>query len=98
LEAHAFASDYFRQRIPAPLQLQMLDSLRRRCRIVSLTARIQGVVSDPNDDHVLDAAVSAGVEYLVTGDRELQSLRSYHGVQIISPREFLEVLEQESNT
>ena len=69
LEAHAFASEYFQRRIPTPLQHYILASLRRRCLIVPLTAGIQGIASDPDDDHVLDDAVSAGVAYLVTGDR-----------------------------
>lgn len=69
LEDHAFASDYFQKRIPASFQHHILTSLRRRCLIVSLAAGIQGFAPDPDDDHVLDAAVSADVAYLVTGDR-----------------------------
>lgn len=31
-------------------------------------------------------------EYLVTGDKKLQDLRTYEGVTIVSPREFLDTL------
>lgn len=95
LEDHACASDYFQQRLPMSLQHYILTSLRQRCQIVSLTSGIQGVASDPDDDHVLDAAVSAGVAYLVTGDRALQALGSFRGVQIVDARTFLSVLNQD---
>lgn len=95
LEHHAFASAYFQVRVPEALQQFILTSLRRRCRIVTLTADIHGVVTDPDDDHVLDAAVSARVAYLVTGDGALQSLGSFRGVDIVAPRTFLSVLNQE---
>ena len=38
------------------------------------------------------AAGSAGVDYLVTGDRQLQRLGSHLGTTIVSPAQFLEVL------
>jgi predicted nucleic acid-binding protein len=39
--------------------------------------------------------VSAGADFLVTGDRALLALRQYAGIQIISAREFLTILEQQ---
>ena len=47
------------------------------------------------DDLVLAAALSAGANYLVTGDTRLQRLRTYEGIRIVSPREFVEVLREE---
>lgn len=55
---------------------------------------------DPEDDHILAAPAAAGSEYLVTGNRkhyeELgrreSGLLAYRGVEIISPRGFLDVL------
>ena len=44
---------------------------------------------------MLAVAVGAGVDYLVTGDRQLRRLGSYQGVRILSPREFLDVVASE---
>ena len=52
------------------------------------------MATHPQDDLVLAAAVSAGADYLVTGDRKLLSLGRYLGVTIVSPRTFLTLLEQ----
>lgn len=51
------------------------------------------VRSDPKDDPIIAAAVAAKADYLITGDRaHLLPLREYHGIRIISPREFSELL------
>ena len=52
------------------------------------------VATHPEDDLVLATAVSGRADFLVTGDRQLQRLGSYQGVKIVSPREFLDLLER----
>ena len=54
---------------------------------------VRGVSSDPEDDKFLSCAVSAGVTTLVTGDKDLLSLEDYHGLRIISVKEFIETTE-----
>ena len=51
------------------------------------------VKEDPSDDNILACAVSAQVDYLITGDNHLIQLGIYKGIQIISPSEFLTVLQ-----
>jgi len=40
---------------------------------------------------VLECAIEAGSEYLVTGDRHLLALRQFENVRIVSPAAFLEI-------
>jgi uncharacterized protein len=47
---------------------------------------------DPKDDVIVATAIRAQAEYLVTGDRHLLSLGSYRGIQIVTPRRFLNLL------
>ncbi len=61
-----------------------------------ITAEVHGVATHAEDDLILATAISARVEYLVTGDKKLQELRSYQGVAIVSPREFLDILESQA--
>jgi len=49
------------------------------------------VVRDKDDDRILECAVEGECDYLVTGDSDLLSLREYHGVRIVSPRDFLDL-------
>ena len=81
---------------PADLQA-VRDLLTREAVTTPLTVAVAGVATHPEDDLILATAVSAQADYLVTGDRQLQKLGSYQGVQIVSPREFLAILQSASD-
>ena len=49
-------------------------------------------IQDQDDAAIVAAALGARAEVLVTGDHELQSLKSIGKVRIISPRAFWEEL------
>lgn len=77
-----------------PTDLERLrDLLERDTACTTLNHDASGVATHQEDDLILATAVSARADYLATGDRKLQQLRSYHGVAIVSPREFLEILQ-----
>jgi uncharacterized protein len=52
------------------------------------------VCRDETDDVVLATAVAAEADAIVTGDQDLLVLGSYEGIDIVSPRSFLERLGQ----
>jgi putative PIN family toxin of toxin-antitoxin system len=67
--------------------------LRTQTEVVPVPSRaITPITGDPEDDYVLAAAALSHADYLVTGDFELQALGSHQGVNIVSPRTFLEIL------
>jgi uncharacterized protein len=53
---------------------------------------IEPVCRDPDDDHVLAAALAAKADAIVTGDADLLVLGAYQGIRILSVRAFLEEL------
>lgn len=53
------------------------------------------IVKDPDDNKFLSAAIGGSAHYLVTGDaKDLLGLREYKGIQIVTPAQFLEVLNK----
>ena len=66
--------------------------LFRHSRFTAITRVVKGVATHPEDDLILATAVSGSADHLVTGDRQLLRLRAYESVDIVSPREFLEML------
>lgn len=52
------------------------------------------VSSDPDDEKYLEAAIACQADYLVTGDRDLLSLKKFGTTRIVSPKEFVKVLEK----
>jgi uncharacterized protein len=46
------------------------------------------ICRDCNDNPIIACALEAGAEYIVTGDKDLLSIKSFQGVTILSPTDF----------
>lgn len=91
------AANYPKVRKALRLSAQELEALWDDILILALwvepTVPLQPIIAaDPSDDAYLLAAVEAGADCLISGDKHLLELKSYEGVRILSPRQFLEAL------
>lgn len=53
---------------------------------------VRAVPDDPEDDHIVAAAIEGRSDFIVTGDRHILALGEYEGVRIVTPAAFLKVL------
>lgn len=51
------------------------------------------VPGDPDDSPILQAALAAGADYLVTNDTDLLALAGYEGLRILSMSDYYRLLE-----
>jgi uncharacterized protein len=58
-------------------------------RIVTPTERINAIDADPSDDRILECAVAADADVIVSGDTHLLALRTFRGIPIQRVNEFL---------
>ena len=65
------------------------DEIRAFARLVQATEALDVVKADPTDNRILECAVAAESETVITGDAHLLSLGSFTGIQIIRVAEFL---------
>lgn len=54
---------------------------------------VSGIAAHPADDRVLEAALSAEAQYLVSGDAALLRLGVFRGVSLCTARDFLAHLQ-----
>lgn len=52
------------------------------------------ICRDPEDNHILSCALKAEVDFIVTGDKDLLTLKSFRGIPIVKPKEFLARLKK----
>ena len=72
---------------------EVADEIRDIAQIVEPTELPRRVCRDADDDVVLATAIAASADCIVTGDQDLLVLRNYDGIEIITPRQFVERLE-----
>ena len=53
------------------------------------------IAADPDDDHVVAAAMAGEADYIVSGDAHLLDLREHRGIRVLSPSAFLSLLASE---
>lgn len=73
-------------------------SLRDRLLVIERPLpAIENGCRDPDDDHVLAAALVSGARDIITGDLDLLSLGTFQEIKIMNPRDYLESLEAVSS-
>lgn len=68
-----------------------LSLITDRIQIVSPEIEVR-VCRDPKDDFILSICKDAGLDYLITGDKDLLVLKLFEGTQIITLENFMEKL------
>jgi putative PIN family toxin of toxin-antitoxin system len=65
------------------------------CEFVEPEPLSKRICRDADDDDVVLATALAGkADVIVTGDEDLLVLKKFRGIEILSPRQFLEVLDR----
>jgi uncharacterized protein len=64
------------------------------CEFIEPETLSKRVCRDKDDDVVLAAALAGKADVIVTGDDDLLVLKAFRGIRILSPRQFLELLDR----
>lgn len=67
--------------------------LESRALAVAPSPQIR-ITRDPDDDHLLSLAVAGAAEVIVSGDKDVTALRSFAGIPILTPGDFLSSLKR----
>jgi len=66
-----------------------LQALSEFTKLVVPREQVEAIPEDPSDNRVLECAVSAHADAIVSGDRHLLALKAFRGIPIRSPQAFL---------
>jgi hypothetical protein len=70
----------------------ILTELTGIADVVNPSEMIDLVLEDPDDNRILECAVEAGANYIITGDIHLLKLSKYRNIGVLNAAAFLETL------
>lgn len=73
---------------PAEIEAVLAD-VRSTAVLVAPDRSVRAVPDDPADDRVLECALEAGADWIVSGDRHLLDLDSFEGIPVVRAPELL---------
>ncbi|KAB2940879.1 putative toxin-antitoxin system toxin component, PIN family [Candidatus Methanoperedens sp. BLZ2] len=59
--------------------------------VVNPEIKIDAIKADPDDNMILECAVTSGASYIVSGDKHLLDLKEYGMIKIITPKAALDL-------
>jgi len=78
-----------------PVALKALQALLDRAEFVAIHYRVRPASPDPDDDFVLEAAYNSGAVIVTRNLKDLRAAGASLGIDVRTPDEFLEDLDQE---
>lgn len=80
-----------RARIAEDLLASLFSLFRDPARVLLVlpSCRVELIREDPSDNMFLECAIEARADYLISGDRHLKKLKSFQGIEILPPREYV---------
>ena len=70
-----------------------LASVANYSQITEPKIKANAVPEDPKDNMIIECALNADADYIITGDKHLLKLKEYKGIKILTPKEFLELVQ-----
>lgn len=68
-----------------PLAVEFIEAIKSIATIVNPRITLNEVPDDPDNNRILECAVEAGADLIITADKDLIKLKTFRGIQIFHP-------------
>jgi uncharacterized protein len=73
----------------------LVSVVERQAIVLQNPDPVDVIKEDPDDNRILACAIQGKAHYIVSGDPHLLKVRKYQDVTIVTPREFIAILERD---
>lgn len=72
-------------------QAEIIEIIFNVSSIVEIHKSVNIIDDDAEDNKILGCAISAGAEFVISGDKHLLTLKNFEGIKIVTPEEFIKI-------
>lgn len=69
-----------------------IRTIEKTGKKIYIAGNVTGISRDKDDDSKLECGMMCNADFIITGDNDLLVLEEYAGIQIITPKEYLEII------
>ena len=84
-------------KLPGQLIKNITEFLSENATLIEIDKSPEDVCKDPEDAKLLALAQKSGASFLITGDKDLLSIKRYASSKILSPRQFWETVKKQND-
>lgn len=70
---------------------EVIENLGKFTSIINPSLVLDEIVADKSDNRILECAVAARADFLISGDKHLLELKDFRGIRIVTVRELLSI-------
>ena len=70
--------------------IHFINSIKEIAHRVVILGMVKNVCRDSDDDKILECAILANVDFIISGDNDLLSLKEFNGIPVITASEYIE--------
>jgi len=74
--------------------VRFIRSIEEIAHHIVLVGIVQHVCRDSEDDKILECALLANADYIITGDEDLLTLKEFRGIKIITANEYVNAIKR----
>ena len=75
-----------------------IKTIEKSGKKVFVEGKIKGICRDKDDDDKLECAIKCNADFLITGDDDLLILRNYGNINVITPKEYIDIVDSATGT
>ena len=72
---------------------EILEKIVEKTILIKPKLKLNIIKEDPADNRILECALQAKADFLISGNKHLIKLKKFKNIKILKPREFLELLK-----
>ncbi|MBU0571017.1 MAG: putative toxin-antitoxin system toxin component, PIN family [Candidatus Omnitrophica bacterium] len=84
----------FRNAITRETAEKIIEMISIQAVLVNPSREFDVIEDDPADNRFIDAAIEANADFIISGDRHLLDLKTFHDIRVITPAQFLKTLKR----